>query len=221
MSVSAVTPLPDAMSTDFDLASLPFGVGLSPYRIRGVAYLGTFVHCKQTLRGGVDDVKWRLRPPALRSFFDQRFNARIFYDVYPFAIFMRELAALRNLGVEELLVSLGTERARQDVHGVLKFMMRMVSAKTLSEHLSVLSTQWWGFLTLEQLEASPNRVTILAKGIPAPLRRFVLPIGVAYHVEALRLSGTASARSHFDPDFQVTSGEGLGAAGQVKYTVEW
>jgi hypothetical protein len=213
--------LPDALAPGFNLSALPYLVGCSPYRIRGVGYLGAFVHCKESVPGGVEAVKARLESQELKGFFDQRFSGRTFYDVYPFAIFMRELAAAKGMGVEELLTTLGATRAQHDVHGFLKFMMQLVSTKTLSNHLSVLATQWWGFLTLEQQATDGTRMTVRVKGIPVPLRNFVLPLGVAYHVEALRLSGSPNAHSTFHPDFRVTSGSGLAGLGECTYSVVW
>jgi hypothetical protein len=208
------------MDPSFDVASLPYSPGNSPYRIRGVGYLGTFVHCKEALPGGVAQVKARL-PATLREFFEQRFKAKTFYDVYPFAIFMRELAALRGMTPRDLLTSLGATRAANDVDGVLKFVLKMISPSTLSTHLAVLSTQWWGFLQLAQTEATSTGVTIAASGIPAPLRNFVPYLGVAYHVEALRLSGTPSAQSEFRDDFHVTKGTGVASEGTLTYRVSW
>ncbi len=178
------------------LESLPFKVGESPFRIKGVAYRGHLDYCERTIEGGHAAVLSALHNPDVTRFFDQPFMAGGRYDIFPlmFAGFGAAKAAKTPLS------SFLRERARyqvaEDVRGVYRMLLMLVSPDFIAKRMPPLIAQYLDFGSASTI-VMKGEVVGVQHGMPLPLVGWYVDVTETYIEELLRRAGAEEPQVHY------------------------
>ena len=166
-----------------------FAFGASPFRTKGVLYLGTQSFFETNLQGGMAAFVEELDHPELRAFVTQKFLASSWYDVMPVpALIAYEAQALR-MPLDAYLVHRTRWQAKSDLSGVYGWVLKLASPRMVATRLPKIFAQVFNFAIAEGGESEPARATASLGGIPEPLERW-LTAGVSIYCDtALKLAG--------------------------------
>ena len=165
-----------------------FTFGKSPFRAKGVLYLGTQAFFAE--HHGFDALLLGMEEPELREFISQRFLAASYYDVSPVPTLIAYEARALRMSVESYLLHRTRFQANKDLGGVYAWLLRLASPPLIARHLPRIMMQMFDFATVEILREEPNETWAKMSGIPMSLAPW-LEVGLSVYAEtALRLAGT-------------------------------
>lgn len=169
-----------------------FELGKSPFRTKGVLYLGTQSFFAEHVRGGMDALASEIDDPALRAFITQKFLPSSLYDVTPVpALIAYEARALR-MTLDDYLLHRTRHQAKKDLGGVYAWLLRLASPHLIATRLPKIMTQMFDFATAEIVSDEPSEAIARLGNIPAHLAPW-LEVGVTVYAEtALKLAGATA-----------------------------
>jgi hypothetical protein len=173
---------------------LPFPPGESPFHIKGVAYRGHIDYIEERLPGGARAVQQAFVSQALRDFFDQRFLASTWYDVFPLIAAATPCARLAELEVDAFLRVRSRYQVEQDVRGVYALMLKLASAEAVAKRLPRLASQYFDFGENEVAVVDPGRIRATRRGVPILVAEWYAPIFETYIEYALKVNGARNPR---------------------------
>jgi hypothetical protein len=179
-----------------------FELGQSPFRVKGVLYLGTQTFFAEHVGGGLDALAAEIEDPALRTFITQKFLPSSLYDVTPVpALIAYEARALR-MSLDDYLLHRTRHQAKKDLGGVYAWLLRLASPRLVARSLPKIMVQMFDFAQAEVLRDDPTETVARLSNVPAVLAPW-LEVGVTVYAEtALKLAGaTIEAR---DPEIRPT-----------------
>jgi hypothetical protein len=186
------------MPSDFPGAPT-FEPGQSPFRGKGLIYLGSQEFAEKHLPGGWATVLEQLRAhPALVRFLEQRFLAASWYDALPMAHLTRAGARAAGTSFASFSRRRAEWQAEHDAHGVYRTLLRLTSPDVVVERIVRLTPQIFEFgtTTFERLGDKHFRVT--RGGVPLPLVDWYTAMSEPYSLRLLTLSG--AQQPVFRPD---------------------
>ncbi len=177
-------PVPPALPVGAE-----FELGKSPFRVKGVLYLGTQTFFAEHVQGGMDALASEIDDPALRAFITQKFLPSSLYDVTPVpALIAYEARALR-MTLDDYLLHRTRHQAKKDLGGVYAWLLRLASPRLVARSLPRIMVQMFDFATADVIRDEPNEATARLSNIPAVLAPW-LEVGVTVYAEtALKLAG--------------------------------
>ena len=125
--------------------ALPFRPGEGPFRIKGVAYRGHLAYVSEHVPGGVEEMLRGFRDPALAAFFEQKFLPSTFYDIVPLVVAGYVCARQSRKTFSDFVRVRSRYQAEQDVGGIYRLLIKLVSPMHVIERLSALQSQYLDF----------------------------------------------------------------------------
>jgi hypothetical protein len=168
-----------------------FAFGQSPFRAKGVLYLGTQSFFTEHVHGGLEALSSEIEDEALRAFITQKFLPASLYDVMPVpALVAYEAHALR-MGHDDCLLHRTRHQAKKDLGGVYAWLLRLASPRLVASRLPRIMLQMFDFAEAEIALETDEEVVAKLSGIPAPLAPW-LTVGTTVYAEtALKLAGAS------------------------------
>ncbi len=173
---------------------LPFPPGAGPFHVKGVAYRGHLEYVEAFLPGGVAACSEAIHDEALRRFWDQRFLAASWYDVFPLVSIGFTCARLLGQPVDGFLRVRSRYQAEQDINGVYKMMTRLASAEAVTSRLTRLVASYFDFGDNDVRTVSPKHVEATRRGVPSMVAAWSQPILETYIDYALSINGAKDPR---------------------------
>lgn len=146
-----------------------FAIGQSPFRTKGLGYLGHMAFVEAHLPGGLSAQQASLDDPQLSSFFEQRFVAGGWYDVRPLAAAGEVCARLRDEPLQVLLNTRAKHQVERDLTGVLGFIARFTSQGLIARAVLNASQRYFDFMDVSTAAPADNHVIATIDGIPDAL----------------------------------------------------
>jgi hypothetical protein len=141
----------------------------SPFRTKGVLYLGTQTFFHENSPKGIEAVAEQLPAGRLREFVTQRFLAGGQYEVMVVpALIAAEARAMRT-SLDRYLLQRTRWQAEKDIHGVYRILLKLTSPEAVVARLPKVITQMFNFGAPVVEVLGPKRAQVLVTGIPAAL----------------------------------------------------
>lgn len=177
-------PIPPAVPVGAE-----FEFGKSPFRVKGVLYLGTQTFFAEHVRGGMDTLAAEIPDPALREFITQKFLPSSLYDCTPVpALIACEARALR-MSVDDYLLHRTRHQAKRDLGGVYGWILRLATPRLVARNLPRIMVQMFDFARADIVSDDANETCARISELPAILAPW-LEVGISVYAEtALKLAG--------------------------------
>lgn len=141
----------------------------SPFRTKGVLFLGTRTFFESHHERGIEAVADQLPEGRLRAFLRQKFLAGGQYEVLVVpALVAAEARAMRQ-SQDDYLLQRTIWQAKQDIHGVYRLMLKLTSPETVVVRVPKVVTQMFNFGNTRSTMSGPKSADMEAQGIPAAL----------------------------------------------------
>jgi hypothetical protein len=170
--------------------------GVSPFKVKGVAYIGHLDYCDRFIPGGSERVLKAL-PEWLQPFFEQKFLAGNWYDVFPLAAAGFVCAELMGLPFYEFIRQRSGVQAKDDIKGVYHFFFAIFSTRTIASKLPVLFSQYFNFGEIALLKIEKNRVEVDRTNVPALIVHWQNAVLQGYLEVVLEQAGAKEAAVEF------------------------
>ena len=175
-----------------------FAFGESPFRVKGVLYLGTQTYFERNVRGGLQALLDVIEEAELRDFIGQHFLPSSRYDVMPVPALIVHEALAVGKSLEDYLDERTTWQATQDIHGVYRFLLKLASPELVVKRMPQVLVQMFEFPTAEMEMQGERDALVTFHRIPVPLEQW-LRIGFSvYGRTALTLAGAKNVALDFD-----------------------
>lgn len=146
-----------------------FEFGQSPFRVKGVLYEGTQTFFEKNVPGGFARLVETIGPGPLADFINRDFIASSWYDVLPAPALIVYEAKAMDLPVDAYLHKRTQWQVEQDTGGVYRVLLKVVSARKVSDRLPILVSQMFDFCELEvERPADKERIAHFG-GVPETL----------------------------------------------------
>ncbi len=174
-----------------------FAFGESPFHVKGVLYLGTQAFFREKVPGGVDALAKTIGGGPLADFITQPFLASSRYDVMPVPALVEHEARTCGQTVTQYLDGRTRWQADRDLHGVYRFLLRLVHPSRVMSRLPLILISMFDFAKVEmQTVGEAERLAVFTR-IPAPLEGW-LRVGFSVYTErALRHAGAQEVETDF------------------------
>ena len=203
-----------------ELFGVPFGPGESPFKVKGVAYKGHLDYTERYVPGGVRAMVAELNDPAQTHFFDQPFLAASKYDVFPLAQAGVACGHLTRLSFPQFIRIRSRVQAEQDIKGVYKFLMNLVSAEAIAQRIPKIMAQYFDFIETEITDVEKHRVVNIQHGVPTALAGWHALVCTSYMDTILKLAGATAPRT--SAELFGDEGEAHGVpVSAIEYTIAW
>ncbi len=167
----------------------PFAPGESPFHVKGVVYAGTHKYFAGQVDGGLDALWAELDDPALRAFMQQKFLAGGWSDVLPVAPLIRAEARALRLSVPHYLRKRSEFQAKDDIGGVYRFLLKIISPESVANRLPRLLTQIFDFGNHEINAIDNAHIEVTLTGFPMMLWPWYSTAFEVYSQTLLTLAG--------------------------------
>jgi hypothetical protein len=145
--------------------------------------------------GGMERLVREIRDPQLAAFLQQKFLPSSWYDVLPCAPLIRAEARVMGLSVAGYLRDRAAYQAEQDISGVYRLLLKLVSPSLVAARLPRLIAQIFDFGTTEVKVLAPSQREMRMNGLPAVLYEWVSTAFVVYAETALKAAGARQCRA--------------------------
>ncbi len=195
---STLEPLADGRQTGRPLSivhiELPFAPGTSPFRAKGVLYLGMFEYLDKHLPGGRKAALAGMEGEAVARFFAQPFLASGWYDSFPGVPLQHAAARIANQPVADFVRQVARWQAERDTHGVYRFLLKLASAEMVVDRVPLLATRYFDYVKVDQQRVGPKEYTAVITGVPAPLAALYMGITEPFLEVAIETAGARDIR---------------------------
>jgi hypothetical protein len=170
----------------------------SPFRTKGVLYLGTQLYFAAESPRGIEAVAAHLRPGRLQDFVRQKFLPGGQYEVLVVPALISAEARAMGQTLDRYLLHRTRFQADRDIHGVYKLLLKLTSPETVIVRLPKVITQMFNFATPTVSMTAPHRAELSVTGVPATLVPW-LQVGFKVYCErAVELAGGGTPSLRFD-----------------------
>ena len=190
-----------------ELDEWPFAPGESPFRIKGLNYRGHLEWTEVHYPGGVEAMHGLL-PPEHSEFFRQPFLAASKLDLHPLCVAGRQMAATLNRSYLDFVRMRCVWQAGQDVKGVHKWLLKLISAERVAQILPRMIQQNFTFGDARMSVVDKGHVSGVVDKIPAALLPWWAAVIETYVQEILRMGG--APQSHVSVRRQRATGSARG-----------
>lgn len=192
-----------------DYEDLPFAPGLSPFRIKGIAYRGHVEYASRHIPGGVAAVNETFGNKALKYFFEQQFLAATWYDVLPMVPLWHACARVLKQPAVEFLRVRTRHQAEGDLRGVYRWILKVASPETVALRMPRAVGQYLDFGTTEATVRRPGVVHVRRTGIPLFLAPWFGIVAETFLTVALEIAGASKVQLRQRPVQTLEEGHGL------------
>jgi hypothetical protein len=167
--------------------------GESPFCVKGTIYIGTNKFFTKEVPGGLDALYAQIEDPKLLAFIQQKFLPSSWYDVLPVAPLIRAEARAMKLTVAHYLKQRTVFQAKEDIHGVYRFLLRLLSPEMVGKRLPRLLTQIFNHGTNDTRLVEPGWIQSVLDGYPRILWEWYSTAFQVYAETALVIAGAKKA----------------------------
>ncbi len=168
----------------------PFAPGESPFRGKGLIYLGSQRYAEDHLPRGWGAVLDQLRgEPALVEFLSQRFLAASWYDALPMAALTRAGARAAGLSFNAFSKRRAEWQAEHDARGTYQTLLRLTSPEVVVERVVRVTGQYFDFGSARFERLGERHFRVVRDGVPRPLYAWYAAMSEPYCLRLLRLAG--------------------------------
>lgn len=168
-----------------------YGFVDSPFRVKGVVYLGTQSYFAKR-PGGLGRVCEQLTDERLVGFITQRFLPGSLYEVMHVPALLEAEARAMRTTVAEYLVDRSRFQAGLDTSGVYRLLLRLTNPETVLERLPKLMTQVFNFGEGTSVVTGKRERRLAIDGVPLGLAPW-LSVAIRVYVETTVMRSGASA----------------------------
>jgi len=184
---AAVAEAPSAAPTRF-------APGASPFRAKGVLFLGYIRYCEESVPGGFAAVRERMHEPLVQAFYAQPFIVGGLYDALPIVPLARAAALVAGIPHLEFLRGHAQWQAHRDIHGVYRLMLKLATPRQVIQALPGTAKRYFDFVRSEIRQLAPGRWEVTIHGVPAPVLLVYKAATEAFIRRALELAGAKGLR---------------------------
>ena len=178
----------------FDLpTTLPFPVGTSPFRQKGMVYRGNFEFLAAKVPGGTEAAFRALPDEKLRAFFRQPFDVSGWYDALP-GVVQQAAAQLRGVTLTEQGRQTGEYHARSRMTGIYRALLQVLSTENVAIWAPRISSVYYSFGKLNSRVIGARNVALVRHGIPRMLVRWMTAIMTGMGTETLKIVGARDVK---------------------------
>ena len=164
----------------------------SPFRVKGVLYLGTLSYFENNVPGGAAGLLESIKEPALRAFLSQHFMASSWYEVMNVPALIEAEALRVGATVPVYLEGRTRWQAQKDTAGVYSFLLKMVPPSLAMDRLPRIMTQMFSFGRPDAKKVEKGHVVVEIGGIPAALAPWLETALAVYTRTVLAACGTTT-----------------------------
>jgi len=161
----------------------------SPFRVKGVLYLGTKSYFDDHVQGGFEKLRQTLGPGALRDFIDQRFLPSGLYEVLHVPHLIAAEAAATGQSERAYLRRRTEHQAAIDMGGIHKILLKVASPEMVVVRLPKVMTQMYNFGETKITQLGPREFDLRVDGVPGDLGPWLETALEIYVESALVASG--------------------------------
>lgn len=184
--------------------------GASPLHVKGVLYRATQEYFRDQVQGGLESLYAELAgEPEILEFIQQPFLAGSWYDVLPVATLIHAEARAMRLPLASYLRVRARYQAESDIHGVYRFLLKLVSPDSVAMRLPRLMAQMLDFGTTESKLVEPGHAELTMRGFPAALTDWYTFGFNVYADVAIRLAGAKKVTVTIHPSQPEPSRDGI------------
>jgi len=175
-----------------------YAPGKSPFHVKGGIYLGTGKYFAAVVPGGMEALYAQIDDPLLLAFIQQKFLPSSWYDVLPVAPLIRAEARAVGIGVADYLKARTVFQAKEDIGGIYRFLLKLVSPESACLRLPGLLSQIFDFGSHQSKRMGPTHLEFTLAGYPRVLWEWYVNAFSVYGETAMKLSGakTVSLSAH-------------------------
>jgi hypothetical protein len=196
---------------------VPPRLGESPFKVKGLVYVGAKEYYQKHVPGGVDAVEQEISDPQLRSFFRQTFFVVGKYDVLPLIPISEAAAKLEGVSHQQLVTDNSRWLAEQHIHGVYRALLKLATPDMVAIRLPRVSLQYFSFGSAQGHLLGNNTLEAKQEGLPLALVSWMMWAVEGFSSVALVRAGAANVKISMLND-PVRDGEMEGIA---TYTISW
>lgn len=141
----------------------------SPFRVKGVLFLGTKSFFEDHVPGGFEKLRDTLGPGVLRDFMDQRFLSGGLYEVLHVPQLIAAEAAATGQSERMYLRRRTEHQAATDMGGVYKILLKVASPELIIPRLPKVMTQMFNFGEPKVTQTGTREFNLRVDGVPAAL----------------------------------------------------
>lgn len=182
-------PLPS-----YPVTPLPFPVGTSPFRARGLLYQGAVDFWDAIFPGGIAAVR-RVLEPELATFFSQMFIPSLAFDAMPIVPLSAAVAQALGKPHYELVRDNARWLAERDLRGVHRLLLGVLSPSTVATRLPKAALRYFEFGSAEATMAGDKRCDARQHDIPAFLAAWFAACVEGFVPVALRKAGATKVNA--------------------------
>ncbi len=199
----------------------PFAFGQSPYRVKGLAYLGLRDSFDKRVPGGMRGVVARIGRTEVEAFFEQHFLPSSTYDILPLIEASQTAARICGVPWREFVRVGSRLQAERDLNGVYRAFLRLATPKLVVDRIPRILMQYMTFGAVEGQMTAPRRFEGVSRGLPRPVAPWMLAIAEGFVPILLETAGAKDAAllSH-PPTVEEGSGAGLEHL-TTRFSVSW
>jgi hypothetical protein len=204
----------------FSMDKVPFAVGSSPFRCKGILYVDALEYFDSQVEGGRAVLLPRLGRADLSSFFNQNFLVGGWYDVFPLLALVGSASVALGLPQLEVTRMLARVSVPKQFRGLYKFLLKMASPEMTMRNLPRVGSSYFDFVRVDVAEVRPRTYTTSGSGIPmlaAPAYMAVTEIAL---VTALELAGARGVRHRWLPQVAEGKKQGMDVV-QIRRELSW
>lgn len=170
------------------IEDIPTGPGLSPFRIKGIAWRDTIARHDE-LPGGCAAVAALLPNDAHRAFYAQSFLSSGWYDVMPMLFVDSASARVQGLPFEQSL-RVGTRRqAHRVLSGIYRSFVKLMVPSAVAWAIPRLAANYYDFGEVRTERVSVQHVRGVVRGVPVVLADWYAITSLEFVLVALELCG--------------------------------
>jgi hypothetical protein len=199
---------------------LPFPIGTSPFRAKGVNYLNFAAFVEVQLVGGQKALIDKLRDPELRSFASQRFLAGSWYDALPMMPLIHELGRELRTPPLQLARDLARFGVKRDASGIYRLLLKFTAPESLLERSTNTARQYFDFVTSSFTRLGERHYRLSHTGIPSLAAPTYMSIVEGFVETGLGLAGAKEVRQRWDKPEPAGTKHGV-AVVRLQRDIEW
>jgi hypothetical protein len=190
-------------------APAAFAPGESPFHVKGGIYLGTIKFFTRQVEGGIAALHEQIDDPRLLAFIQQKFLPSSWYDVLPVAPLIRAEARAMKLTTTQYLRQRAAFQVREDIGGVYRMLLKLISPESVAMRLPRLLTQIFDHGSVEANLVEPGFIQSTMSGFPKILWEWYSTAFEIYSETAIGLAGGQKPSSLARPLEDMGSADGV------------
>lgn len=172
----------------FPATPLPFAVGQSPFRARGLLYQGARDFYETIVPGGAAAVRGML-DPELGAFFAQMFTPSLLFDALPIVAISAGVARALKQPHYDLVRQNARWLAERDIRGVHRLLLGVLSPSTVAQRLPRAALRYFDFGKAEAAMVGDKTCDARQYEIPAYLAAWFVAAVEGFVPVALQKAG--------------------------------